>query len=96
MRIRQAKAEKTAAALAEAGEDEGDPNVPYAEWTAKQLKAEVAKRNAQEDRADEDQIDIAGLKKKSEIAKLLDEDDEANADSDDSDDSGDSGDNDEE
>lgn len=73
--VRQEKADKAAAALEAAGEEEGDPDVPYAEWTAKQLKAEVAKRNAEDDRAEEDQIDIAGLKKKSEIAELLDADD---------------------
>lgn len=78
--LRREKAEKAAAALEAADEEPGDPNVPYAEWTAKQLKAEVAKRNAEEDRAEEDQIDISGLKKKVQIAELLDEDDASKAD----------------
>lgn len=74
---RQATAKKAQDALAEAGEEPGDLNVPYAEWTAKQLKAEITRRNA--DRDEDSQIVTKGLTKKSEVAALLDEDDEANA-----------------
>lgn len=71
----KARAEAAQAALEEAGEEPGDPEVPYSEWSAKQLKAEVAIRNA--DRAEEDQLETKGLKKKSELADLLDADDAA-------------------
>lgn len=72
--LRKEKADRTQAALEAAGEEEGDPDVPYSEWTAKQLKAEVAKRNADPTRDEADQLDITGMKKKAEIVKLLDED----------------------
>lgn len=46
----------------------------YAAMSAKELKAEVASRN--EDRNEEDQIDISKMKKKSEIVAALEADDE--------------------
>lgn len=70
---RRQAALKAQQALFEAGEEEGDTEKPYSEWTAKQLKAEVAKRNAE--RGEEDQIDTAGVKKKGDLAKLLEADD---------------------
>lgn len=87
--LRKEKAERTQAALEAAGEEEGDPDVPYSEWTAKQLKAEVAKRNADPTRDEADQLDTTGMKKKSDIATLLDEDD-ASAPAEDDDDDDDS------
>lgn len=72
---RKAKAEAAKAALEAAGEEEGDPNVPYSEWSAKQLKNEVAKRNAARD--SDNQLSLKGLKKKEEVAALLEDDDRA-------------------
>lgn len=76
--VRAKAAKRHAAAqesLKEAGEEEGDPNQPYSEWSAKQLKAEVAKRNA-DGRSEEEMIDTKGVTKKSELAELLEADDE--------------------
>jgi hypothetical protein len=58
------------------GEGEpGDPSVPYSDWTAPQLKLEVARRNA--DRGDDAQLDMTGMTKKSQVAELLEQDDAA-------------------
>jgi hypothetical protein len=56
-------------------EDAGDPNVPMSDWTAAQLRLEVARRNADESRAEEDLIDTSGVKKKSQLVALLEADD---------------------
>ncbi len=72
---RQAAAEKAQEALEEAGEDPGDPEQEYSEWSAKQLKAEVAKRNAQADRPEEYQIKFEGKATKATVAEALDADD---------------------
>lgn len=58
-------------------EGEGDPEKPYSEWSAAQLKAELLKRNAGRDEAD--QIDTKGLKNKGDVAKALEADDETQA-----------------
>lgn len=59
-------------------EGEGDPDQPYSEWSAAQLKAELLKRNAGRDEAD--QIDTSDLKKKADVVKALEADDAAQAD----------------
>jgi hypothetical protein len=68
------KAAKAAAALADAGEEPGDPDEPYEKWTAKQLKAEALRRNA--DRPPDQQLSFEGVKKKADLAALLDADNE--------------------
>ena len=68
--------EKYQEKLDKLGEDgPGDPEKPFAEWSAKQLQAEVARRNADESRTEEDRLDLTGMTKKSEVAELLDRDD---------------------
>jgi len=69
----QARVEKTEAGLGEDGA--GDPEKPYTEWSAAQLKHEVAVRNAQEDRAEGDQLELKSGMKKADVASLLDADD---------------------
>lgn len=76
----QEQAAAAQAAIAEARaklgeEDEGDPDVPYSEWSAKQLKFELAKRNAGRD--DESKISTEGISKKGQLAGALSADDEA-------------------
>lgn len=73
---RSAKALKAEAALGEEGA--GDPEKPYTEWSAKQLKAEVARRNAVEGRED-NQIELVRGMTKPDVAALLDADDDASA-----------------
>lgn len=71
-----ARQEKLKAAQDALGEGEpGDPDVPFADWTSKQLKLEVARRNAE--RGDDDQLDISGMTKKSQVVELLEADDAA-------------------
>lgn len=69
---RKAKAAKAVEALGD--EDAGDPNKPYKDWTAKQLKAEVANRNAEEDRAEDDQLELKKGMTKADVAGILDAD----------------------
>lgn len=76
LEARKAKAERAKAALEAADEEPGDPEKPYTEWTAKQLKAEIAKRNAEPGRAEENQLSIEKGMKKPDVAALLDSDDE--------------------
>lgn len=71
-------AEKRAAAAKKAadqlGDDgPGDPDQPYSEWSAKQLKAELLRRNAERD--EEGQIDTSGLSTKAQVAEALEADD---------------------
>lgn len=68
----QEKAAKAAAKLGEEGP--GDPNEPYSEWSAKQLKAEALRRNAERDEAD--QLDLSGITKKEQLAEALQKDDD--------------------
>lgn len=82
--LRKEKASKAKAALEEAGEEEGDAEKPYSEWSAKQLKAEVARRNA-DGRDEEDLIKVSGLKKSEVAALLTAEDDAAETDEEDAD-----------
>lgn len=72
---RQEQAAKAAAALAEAGEEAGDPSKPYSEWSAKQLKAEVLRRNSERDEAG--QIDTSTVKTKKDAAAALETDDQS-------------------
>jgi hypothetical protein len=58
-------------------EAQADEEVGYDSWTAKQLMAEIEKRNS--DRDEDSQIVLAG-KKKSDAVAALSADDEANAD----------------
>lgn len=58
---------------------ENEANLPMEEWGAARLKAEVKARN--ENRDDDEKIDVSGIKKKSELVELLKADDEAHADS---------------
>lgn len=75
----EAEAAAALAKLADDGQDPGDPEKPYTEWTGKQLQAEVKVRNASRD--DEDKISLTGVKNKGQLADLLTADDEAQADS---------------
>lgn len=59
--------------LGEEGEGEGSD---YGSWTGAQLKAEVARRNTDENRQEEHILSAKGMKKKSEIADLLRADDD--------------------
>lgn len=70
---REAQRQAAMEALAEAGQEPGDHDKPYEEWTAKQLKAEVAARKARGE-----DIDVKGVKKKDELAARLREADSAN------------------
>lgn len=79
LEARKVKAEKAQAALETANQEPGDPDIPYEDWTAKQLKAEVASRNAQSDRAEEDQLKIPSGAKKPDVVALLEDDDERQA-----------------
>lgn len=75
--VRKQREERRAAAqqaLMEAGEEPGDPDEPYSEWSAKQLKAEVARRNSQDDRAEGDMLVLKG-KRRADVAEMLDQDD---------------------
>jgi hypothetical protein len=68
---------RDAAAEAEAklgGDGAGDPEKPYSEWKGAQLKAEALRRNADRENPEE-HIDLSGVTKKSQLVKLLDEDD---------------------
>ena len=68
--------EAQARAEAKLGDDgPGDPDVAYEDWTGKQLLAEVARRNAQEDRDEEDRIEAKKGMKKADVADLLYADD---------------------
>lgn len=71
---REERREAALQAMKDAGEEPGDPDEPYSEWTAKQLKAEVATRNADPDRAEEDILSLKG-KRKADVAEMLDADD---------------------
>lgn len=67
--------DKAAKAVSALGEDgPGDPEKPFTEWTAKQLKAEVATRNAEDDRAEENQLKLVKGMTKADVAGLLDAD----------------------
>jgi hypothetical protein len=68
--------EKAKAAQDKLGEDgPGDTDKPYDEWSGAQLKAEVATRNAEEGRAEDDQLELKSGMKKADVAKLLEDDD---------------------
>lgn len=73
-KLRQEQAKKLAKAEANLDKDgPGDPEKPYTQWTAAQLKHEVARRN--EGRPEGEQLSMKGLKKKAAVAKLLKRDD---------------------
>lgn len=75
--VREAKEKAREAhqkALEKLGDDgPGDPNEPYSEWSPKQLKEEILRRNAEEDRHEDDQLEVP--RQKAEAAKLLEDDD---------------------
>lgn len=81
MAVREAEAKRqeaqaeAAGALAAAGGDEGDG--PYEGRTGKQLKAVLARRQAERAAAGEDPIDTAGVTKKAQLAALLRQDDDS-------------------
>jgi hypothetical protein len=78
-KARQKRQEAAAKAEDDLGDDgPGDPDQPYSEWSGKQLKAEALRRNA--DRDEEGQIPLKGVRKSSELAELLEQDDSATAD----------------
>lgn len=56
-----------------AGEDPGNTEKPYHTWSAKQLKEEVARRNA-DGRSEEQELKLSG-KNKAEVSAMLEEDD---------------------
>lgn len=63
-------------ALEKLGDDgPGDPEQPYSEWTGNQLKAEALRRNAEREQGD--QLDLTGIRKKSQLVELLEKDDDA-------------------
>jgi hypothetical protein len=72
---RQDRQRKAQEALEAAGEDAGDPDESYDKWSAKQLKLEVAKRNAEPDRADTYMLDLQKGMKKGDVVEMLDADD---------------------
>jgi hypothetical protein len=74
---RREQAAKAMQAVEDSDEGPGDPEKPYSEWTGKQLKAEALRRNAE--RGEEEQIELKGVRKSSELAELLQRDDEAQA-----------------
>lgn len=63
--------------LAAADEEEGDPDTPLSEWSAKQLQAEIAKRNA-DGRSEDDQLKIKKGMKKPDVVAMLEEDNARN------------------
>lgn len=71
------KAQKAQEALGEEGA--GDTDKPYSEWNQKQLKAEVAKRNAAKVEAGEEPLELKKGMKIADVAEMLDADDEASA-----------------
>lgn len=72
---RQKAIERAAKAEEDLGEDgPGDPEKPYSEWSGKQLKAEALRRNAE--RPADQQIELKGVRKSSQLAELLEKDDE--------------------
>lgn len=58
--------------LDEDGEGEG---TDYGSWTGKQLKAEVAKRNADETRSDDDRLELKKGMKVDDVRTMLEQDD---------------------
>lgn len=83
LEVRGEKEELRQAALdAAAGLDEEDVqggDKPYEEWSGNQLKAEVARRNAERLNEQGNPIELKRGMKKSDVAKLLREDDAATA-----------------
>ena len=77
LEIQEEKEEVRKAALkaAEALTDEPDPDTPMDDWTGAQLKAEALKRNAAYVNAEEEPIDLTGVKKKAQLVELLKGDD---------------------
>jgi len=74
-KLRQEQAKKLAKATENLGDEgAGDPDKPLSQWTAKQLKHEMARRN--QGRPEEAQLSAKGLKKKSDLVKLLKRDSE--------------------
>lgn len=75
--VRQAKRdaqEELRKAQEKLGKDDvGDPDEPYSKWNQKQLRLEIARRNAE--RNENDQIDVSSAKKKSDLSQALDDDD---------------------
>lgn len=75
MAERYAKAQE---ALESSGEEAGNPEEPYSEWSGKQLKAEVARRNA-DGRDEEQMLKISKGMKIADVATMLEEDDRNSA-----------------
>lgn len=80
LKVRQEEQERQEAeaeaqrALSEAGDDEGEGE--YASRTGKQLKAVLARKNAERAADGEEPLDTSGVKKKAQLAELLAADDE--------------------
>lgn len=71
--------EKARKAMEKLGEDgEGDPDESFADWTGPQLKAEVAKRNA-DGRPEDEYLVLKSGMKKADVAQMLEDDDDRQA-----------------
>lgn len=72
---RQKRRDDLMAKMEEAGDEPGDPNVPYSEWKPQQLKLEIMTRNATRDEAG--QIKLEKGSKKDDAVAALEADDKA-------------------
>lgn len=73
--------EAYAKAVEKLGEEgPGDPDVPFSEWSPKQLVAEVHRRNSDDSRAEEDRIVFEGRVTKTAAVEALEADDKRLAD----------------
>jgi hypothetical protein len=72
---RQKRRDELMEAMEEEGEEPGNPDEPYSEWRAKQLKLEILRRNADRDEAD--QIVLERGARKDDAVQALEADDAA-------------------
>jgi len=63
--------EEAASAQAELASEETDTSKPYSEWSSAALKAEVKRVNAERAEAGQEPLDTSGVRKKSELVSLL-------------------------
>lgn len=79
-KVRKARAERLAAykkavdKLNDQDEEPGDPSQPLSEWSGRQLQAEVARRNAEEGRSEDEMIEVRRGMKKADVIELLEAD----------------------
>lgn len=70
---------KTRQKLTEKDQEPGNPDEPYSEWSGAQLMHEVATRNADEGRSQEDHLTVERGMKTSDVAEMLENDDNRQA-----------------